>query len=240
MEDVAVPPPVTAAPAPPIPSFGTPRVRVISRVESPVFDVLAHSEHPYCCLTTDFRQVVEYSDVAVIVVDTEGYFIYANREAERLLAYRVSELTERHITEVVQAEVGWVINEFQYLVDRRIWSGRVLLRPRLGQPVKVSVNAFSSSLGHGGAEHIAFLHPSSDEGPAIVRLAGSGVASQLSVEELALLQLLAAGFSDREIAGILGVDEDFVLSGMDEVRRKLHALSRTEAAIVAMRERLVA
>ena len=240
MDEIATPSHIVTVPPSPLLSPDQTIVRVATRPDGVVHNVLAHSTHPDCCLTAGFRSVVEESDVAVIVVNPEGYLIYANPQAEALLAYRSSELTERHITEIVQAEVAWVVEEFQILAARQTWSGRVLMRPRLGRPVKVSVNAFSNLMTHGGAEHIAFLQPTSDAGPAIARIPESDVASSLSVDELALLQLIACGFSDDEIAGIRGVSQADLAADITAVRQKIGARSRTEAAIVAMRQRLVA
>ena len=184
--------------------------------------------------------MVEDASIATIVVGPTGYIIYTNAAAAKLLGYGVPELTEKHITEIVEAAPDWVASEFQHLIDNQTWSGRVLFRPPEGGLVKASVNAFSRPLPTDGAEHIAFLQSTFPDGPAIDRLPATELAQQFTTPDLALLHLIAAGFGDAEIAGIRGTDEPTVKDEVKTVREKLHVASRTEAAIVAMRGRLVA
>jgi PAS domain S-box-containing protein len=206
-----------------------------------VTDVVEHEAHPGCCLTPAFRGVVGAASVAVVVVDREGFFIHANPSAEALLAYSLSEITKKHITEIVEADAPWVVSEFQHLVAYQTWSGSVLLRRRSEDLLKVSVNAFSRLLPDESAEHIAFLHPTQPEGPAIVRLPQAGLEYGLNVRELCLLHLIASGFDDGEIASILSDgDAPAVEAEKEAVRRKLAVSSGTEAAVKALRERLIA
>jgi PAS domain S-box-containing protein len=177
--------------------------------------------------------------VAVVVVNPEGYFIYANPAAEALLGYSFSQLTEKHITDIVEAEATWVVSEFEHLMQHQTWSGRVLLRRLEGDLLKVTVNAFSSPLPEGGAEHIAFLDSTYLDGPAIDRLPDAGLALGLTVEDLRLLHLIAAGFNHAEIADILGVTEFALKDEVAAVREKMDVSSMTEAVITGVRNGLL-
>jgi PAS domain S-box-containing protein len=199
-----------------------------------------HTGHSGCCLTPQFRAVTDAAAAPLIVVDGQGFFIYANPAAQALLGYTLDEITQRHITEIVDAETPWVVAEFEHLVVHQTWSGSVLLRRLQGDLLKVAVNAFSSPLPEGGAEHVALLNETLTDGPAIERLPEVAAEAALSVFELSLLQLMSGGFGDAEIAAMLGLSEIEVKRESRSIRTKLRASSRTEAAITALRERLIA
>ena len=62
----------------------------------------------------------------------------------------------------------------------------------------------------------------------------------LSDRELDVLRLIARGMSNQEIAGALVVGEATVRSHVSSILRKLQLASRTQAALYALREGLVA
>jgi PAS domain S-box-containing protein len=202
-------------------------------------NVLRHPSHPGCSLTTAFQNVVCSAPVAVVVVNPEAYFIYANPAAEALLGYSVSQLTEKHITDIVEAEATWVASEFEHLMHHQTWSGRVLLRCLEGDLLKVTVNAFSSPLPEGGAEHVALLDSTYLDGPAIDRVPEAESKIGLTVEDLRLLHLIAAGFNDAEVADILGVTEFKLKADVAAIREKMDVSSMTEAVITGVRNRLI-
>ena len=61
----------------------------------------------------------------------------------------------------------------------------------------------------------------------------------LTEREMEVLRLLAKGMSNKEIAGELSVSEKTVKSHVSNVLQKLHLADRTQAALYAVRERLV-
>jgi DNA-binding CsgD family transcriptional regulator len=199
---------------------------------------LEHPVHAGCCVTVPFLRVVGDSSVPVLVVDGEGFVIYANPELDDLMGYPA--LAGKHITEVVDAAPNWVASEFSYLADNQLWSGNVLLRRFQGDNLRVTVNAFKSLVASSDAEYIAFLHGISGEGPAICRNPDTGTQYGLSVEEVALLELLSEGFSDREVAAIVGSPVAVVDLDVRRLLRKLDVASRSEAAVMALREGLLA
>ena len=71
------------------------------------------------------------------------------------------------------------------------------------------------------------------------KLAGRIGAPQLTERELSVLQCVAAGQANKEIAASLGITEGTVKSHVNNIMQKLGALSRTDAAIVALKKGLI-
>lgn len=58
-------------------------------------------------------------------------------------------------------------------------------------------------------------------------------------QEKAILRLVVAGKTDREISNSLGLTEDQVRHHLDAIFEKLDVVSRVKAAVYAVREGLV-
>jgi DNA-binding NarL/FixJ family response regulator len=71
------------------------------------------------------------------------------------------------------------------------------------------------------------------------KLAGRIGAPELTHRELDILQCVASGRANKEIADKLGVSEGTVKSHVNKIMRKLKAVSRTDAALVGLRKGLV-
>jgi two-component system response regulator DevR len=67
-------------------------------------------------------------------------------------------------------------------------------------------------------------------------LASAEPASPLSQTQLEILRLIAAGFSNREIAGRVHLSENTVKSHIQEIFRKLDVGNRVQAALKASKE----
>jgi NarL family two-component system response regulator LiaR len=89
---------------------------------------------------------------------------------------------------------------------------------------------------HGGE---ALLHPA--VAARVVReLADAGdAADSLTERELEVLRLIARGLSNKAIALELGVSEKTVKTHVSNILAKLHLADRTQAALYAVRRRLV-
>jgi DNA-binding NarL/FixJ family response regulator len=96
------------------------------------------------------------------------------------------------------------------------------------------------------SEHAPTRRPSARtwaEAPAGRSTAGGSTEGtsqpRLSRREKRILSLMAQGLTDREIATTLRISEDTVGRYVGAIRRKLSVRSRTEAAVVAIRQHLV-
>jgi two-component system, NarL family, response regulator LiaR len=67
----------------------------------------------------------------------------------------------------------------------------------------------------------------------------SSPLSQLTAREREILEMIARGHTNAEIAGILVIDEPTVRTHVANILTKLHLADRTQAAIFALRQRLV-
>jgi two-component system NarL family response regulator len=71
------------------------------------------------------------------------------------------------------------------------------------------------------------------------KLASRIGAPELTARELSVLEGVAAGHANKEIADKLSISEGTVKSHVNSVMQKLGALSRTDAAITALRKGLI-
>jgi two-component system NarL family response regulator len=71
------------------------------------------------------------------------------------------------------------------------------------------------------------------------KLASRIGAPELTVRELSVLECVAAAHANKEIADKLSISEGTVKSHVNSVMQKLGALSRTDAAITALRKGLI-
>jgi two-component system NarL family response regulator len=73
----------------------------------------------------------------------------------------------------------------------------------------------------------------------LLRRVGDDRESRLTIRELDVLRLVVKGLSNREIARDLFISQNTVKNHVRNILEKLHVRSRSEAAAVAMRERLL-
>jgi DNA-binding NarL/FixJ family response regulator len=189
---------------------------------------------PHTSLTSAFRNVVDGAETPVIVLDQAGDFLYCNASARSLFGYGAS----GNVTDVVDADPASIASEMQYLQSHTAWSGRLLIRGQQDVQVQVAVNAFRAPVSR--PELIAFLHPTRQDGDAIERLPEAPVQYQLARREVSLLHLLAEGFSDKEIANVLGVSVWTVNKNVGSLLKKMNAMSRTVACITAIKTGIIA
>jgi DNA-binding NarL/FixJ family response regulator len=74
---------------------------------------------------------------------------------------------------------------------------------------------------------------------ALLRRVPDDRESRLTVRELDVLRLVVKGLSNREIARDLFISQNTVKNHVRNILEKLHVRTRTEAATLAMRERLL-
>ena len=79
-------------------------------------------------------------------------------------------------------------------------------------------------------------------GSVLQRLAGGGVRppeTPLTARELQILEALADGRTNREIAELLSIAEDTVKTQLKRLYQKLGAADRAQAVAIALRQRLI-
>ena len=84
----------------------------------------------------------------------------------------------------------------------------------------------------------AWLHPTA-AAALIAELQAAPAAAELTPRELEVLRLLARGMSNKAIAAELVIAEKTVKTHVSNILAKLHLADRTQAALYAVRERLV-
>jgi NarL family two-component system response regulator LiaR len=113
---------------------------------------------------------------------------------------------------------------------RAAYLGRVQLHPEVAQKLMAAVA--ESTLPSGGGS------PARQAASAPAVRSRNPDANALTERERDVLRLLAAGLSNREIAGELVIGETTVKSHVSSILNKLHLADRTQAAIYALRHDL--
>jgi PAS domain S-box-containing protein len=182
---------------------------------------------------------MDSAPVAVLAAGEDGYYVYGNRAAEALLGYDADQLRRTQVADLHEADPAWFEAEFDRFRREQAWSGRVLLRRRRGGAVKVAVNAFVCSLPDGSPEYVCLSHPARPDDPDLERLPCAGFRYGLTSRDIRLLQLVAEGFANKEVASILGLSTAAVDNGLRAVLQKMNASSRTEACVMALKEHII-
>jgi PAS domain S-box-containing protein len=183
------------------------------------------------------------SNVPVTVKNADGYYIFANSAAEQLLGYRAGHLGGKHIEEITADDPIWLRSEFERFKADQVWFGSLRFHSENGQLVTACLNAFVAVTQSGAGVYASLLRRSSE--PARHH---SPVDSQesrraqglLTVEDRRMLQLLAEGFSDRDVASILGLTEWAATREVLILMQKMRVRSRTEACLKALKAHAIA
>lgn len=119
-------------------------------------------------------------------------------------------------------------------VDQALASGAAgyLLKDSSSQQLG---EAIETALSHRGV----YLHPAVAQRVLARGRGGDTDAHHLSERELEVLQLLASGSTNDDIATALFISEKTVKSHLSSIFRKLRVTNRTQAASKAIREKLV-
>jgi DNA-binding CsgD family transcriptional regulator len=186
------------------------------------------------CITAAFRSVMDATETGVAVIDQSGSFAYANPAAQSLFG---CSLTSMSLADVIAGNLASLAPQVQYWKQHRAWSGRLLVRRQPGDLVSLTVNAFRAPASR--PELIALLRPANQAGAATERFPDGTGRYRLTSREVAILQLLAEGFSDKEIGLVLGVSVWTVNKGVGSLLRKMDAASRTAACVTAIKTGMI-
>ena len=182
---------------------------------------------------------LDLADPAALVLDETGRVVYANASTKALLDYDPGDSLEAHFTEICDHETSWLETQFLRFRQNGVWSGRVALLRNGGGGVNVSVNAsVLDARTDNGPLFLAFIHPVRD-GVVERSLPLEELPFSLGPKDLCLLHLLIEGFSVGELSAIVGESEDVLRAHLDEVCRKMHAGSPSDACVLALKQYLL-
>jgi PAS domain S-box-containing protein len=189
-------------------------------------------------LLNDLRVILESTVTAVLLKDGDGYCLFANRAAESLLAYEPGQLSGIHMTDLGSADARLISMEYERLKREKVWMGRYPVRRRDGGIVLVAANALAVDAPDGSVLCAEFLYPVSQHAST------SGtptpeLGADLTTRDLSLLQLLVEGFSDDQLAALLGTRAETAREPVHRLLLTLNASSRTEACVRALKAHLV-
>ena len=186
----------------------------------------------------DLQSVVESSATAGLLKDGDGYCLFANRAAESLLAYEAGQLKGMHNTDLCAADPRLIWMEYERLKREHVWTGRYPARRSDGSIIQVVANALARAAPDGGVLCAEFLHPVSQP-VSTLGTPTPDLHADLATRDLSLLQLMVEGFSDDQLAVLLGIGVETLHERVGGLLRKLNASSRTEACILALKAHLV-
>ena len=182
------------------------------------------------------RSILGPASVPVLIKNDSGVYLYANRAAETLLGYEPGQVIGKHMLELLRDDPEWLGTVFRRFQTQRFWAGNLSFARLDGEIVILAINGFASS-GVNGVMYTAFARPVELTSPPTPDPAP--IPYNLSAEDIRLLQLMTEGFSEKDIAGILGSRDLEIEAEIAMVLQKMGAYSRTEACIRAIKARLI-
>ena len=188
-------------------------------------------------LLGDLQVILEPCPTAVLVKDEHGYCIFANKAAESLLRYQPGQLAGMYMTDLGPADPRLILMEYERLKREKAWMGRYPIRLSDGSIIQVAASALARSWWDGRVLCLEFLYPLDQRLPATQP--EPGLRQDLSKLDLSLLQLMVEGFSDDELAVLLGISNETVRESVGRVLLKLNVRSKTEACVTAMKAHFV-
>jgi len=189
--------------------------------------------------STELSIVMGRTPVPVLASNEDGYYICENEAAQRFLGYEPAEVIGKHLTDLLAYDPQLIMMTFETLKQRGHMSGRARYRHADGSLCEADVNIFSQVLTNGTRAFVSLAHPLPTLSAGLPELLETRTSYGLTDAEMRVLQLMAEGFSDEPIAILLGSTEEAVALQIQGVLAKLKAHSRTEAAVLALKNRVL-
>ena len=188
---------------------------------------------------SELASAMDPAPLPVLALNEDGYYVYENEAVWRFLGYEPGEIVGKHVTDLVAFDPQLILAAFERLKQRGHSSGRVRYRHAEGSLREADVNIFGQVLTDGTRVFVSLVHPLPTVSAALPELLETRVNYGLTDAEMRLLQLMADGFSDEPIAILIGDTEEAVAQQVQGVLRKMKAVSRTEAAVLALKNRVL-
>jgi PAS domain S-box-containing protein len=186
----------------------------------------------------ELATVMDAVPVSVLASDADGYYVYASEAAGRFLGYEPAEIVGKHITDLIAYDPRLIMANFERLKQKGHLSGRTRYRHTDGSLLQADVNIFGHILGEDTRVFVSLIHPLPQGGAALPQ-PETNVDIGLTDAERRLLLLLAEGFSDVQVARVLGDPEDVIGEQVRLLLEKMNVSSRTQAAVLAIKKRVV-
>ena len=210
---------------------------------------LAKSEERY-------RFLYEDNPSMYFTVDEGGTILSVNRFGAEQLGYKPDELVGRSLLNLFHqahkdAVQGWLSACVRNLGEIARWELRKLRKDGTVVWVRETARAVPSPDGHVivliACDDITALKEAEANleevrgaiDSKVERMMPAGEGYGLTFREMSVLYLVTDGKADREIATLLGIGIRTVNKYLENILSKMHASSRTEAAVRALREGLV-
>ena len=182
---------------------------------------------------------MDAAPLPVFALDEDACYIYENEAGRIFLGYEPAEMAGKHITDLIVYDPGLLMAGFEDLKHKGYFSGGVRYRHRDGGLRDADVNTFGHTLTNSTSVFVALVHPVSAVRWRMPEVLPTNSTYGLTGEQMRLLQLLADGFSDPQIADFLSETRDGVSGQVRALLEKMKAPSRTQAVVLALKSRIL-
>jgi PAS domain S-box-containing protein len=178
------------------------------------------------------RTLLSLATTPMIVTDGDRRFLDANEMACAVLGVSREELLTRRLDDFTAGEGGFDVERFwQLFLEEGRVNGSYPVK-RLDGQVRAVVYAATAKVVPG--RHMGIFSPGGN-GAAVVEPVARNGRSKLTPREREILQMIADGLTDREIAGRLTLSPATARTHARNLIGKLGAHTRAQAVAVAIR-----
>jgi len=182
---------------------------------------------------------MDAAPLPVFALDEDACYIYENDAGRVFLGYEPAEIASKHITDLIVYDASSLMAGFEDLKHKGYFTGGVRYRHSDGGLRDADVNTFAHTLTDGTKIYVALVHPVSAAHWKMPEALPASSAFALTGEQMRLLQLLADGFSDTQIANFLDETPDAVSEQVRALLEEMNVPSRTHAVVLALKDRVL-
>jgi PAS domain S-box-containing protein len=183
--------------------------------------------------------VMDAARLPVLASNEEGYYVYANDAATRFLAYDQAQIIGKQLTDLIAYDPALIMATSERLKSRGHHSGRARYWHADGSVREADVNIFGQDLADGTRVFVSLIHPLSGISGELPKALQADSGYELNESEMRLLQLIADGFSDEQLAVLIGHTSDEVALEVQGLLTKMTDASRTEAVVRALKASVI-
>jgi len=187
----------------------------------------------------ELARVMDTAPLPVLASDQDGCYVYANEAVRRFLGYEPAEIVGKQLTDLIAYDPMMIIASTERLKRQGHLSGLARYRHADGSLREANVNIFGQDLEDGTRLFVTLIHPRQGVGVELPEVMEAGSGYGLNDSEVRVLQLIADGFSDEQMADLLRHTPHEVATEVQGVLAKMNAASRTEAVVRALKTRVI-